>query len=117
MSEPVYLRLLRERARSGRGPTRRDPAAPSSDPRLELRAAPAPDTTVEDLILGVFGEATFERLLRRPEAPWRVRFGRWVARGASRRRDWVLFALALEVAGLDPEEAERRAFIALEYAA
>ena len=61
-----------------------------------------------------FVPARVEVRRRRPEVPWRVRFEKWVARSVAHRRDWALLAYDLETAGLDPEEADRRAFLALE---
>jgi len=118
MSEPAYLRRVRRWARAERGPARRD-VATIPPPRPETAARVDGFFEVEDLL---FSEEYFvpvppERRPRRPEVPWRVRFERWVAQGATRRRDWAMFAHDLEAAGLDPEEAERRAFLALEGAA
>lgn len=117
MSELAYLRLLRQLARAERGPARRnvatasEPSARSPSPRPETRA-PVDEAGI--VPRAFFVPARVEVRRRRPEVPWRVRFEKWVARSVARRRDWALLAYDLETAGLDPEEADRRAFLALE---
>jgi len=117
MSEPAYLRQIRRWAKAQQARARRDVATvsePGSRPPSPRPETPKPVDEARVVPRTFFVPARVEVRRRRPEVPWRVRFDRWVARSVAHRRDWSMLAHDLETAGLDPEEADRRAFLALE---